>query len=197
MPQPREDPALGDLHRDFDFGVVALLGRSRRQNGRRVVSRPLFVRPLEDRLVTAGVASGCAWRYSRCRSSSVTPVRRSSVWIQAGSGSGRVTRPTIFGPYSRCSRASSVRPSSVSHASPIPRARLMTDATAPALIPRLRAASRWLRCKCHFRRKISRMCRMGRRSVAITLSAEPCRKRGDGKTTPCIAPGALSRRTPE
>ena len=49
----------------------------------------------------------------------------------------------------------------------------MTDATAPGLIPRLRAVSRWLRFKRHFRRRISRMCRMGSRSVAITLSAEP------------------------
>src|SRR3989442_10536645 len=49
----------------------------------------------------------------------------------------------------------------------------MTDATAPGLIPRLRAVSRWLRCRRHFRRRISRMCRMGSRSVAITLLAEP------------------------
>ena len=49
----------------------------------------------------------------------------------------------------------------------------MTDATTPGLIPRLRAVSRWLRFKHHFRRRISRMCRMGSRSVAITLSAEP------------------------
>jgi hypothetical protein len=47
------------------------------------------------------------------------------------------------------------------------------NATAPGLIPRLRAVSRWLRCKRHFRRRISRMCRMGSRSVAITPSVEP------------------------
>ena len=57
--------------------------------------------------------------------------------------------------------------------SPIAVARLMTDATAPGLIPRLRAVSRWLRFKRHFSRRISRMCRMGSRSVAITLPAEP------------------------
>ena len=53
MAQPREDPALGDLDGHFDFGFVARFRRSRRQNRRRVVRRPLFVRPLEDRFVAA------------------------------------------------------------------------------------------------------------------------------------------------
>jgi hypothetical protein len=72
------------------------------------------------------------------------------------------------------SRAPSLSPSSASQVSPIALARLRTDATPPALIPRLRAVSRWLRRKCHFRPKISRLCRMGSRSVAITFSAERC-----------------------
>ena len=48
-------------------------------------------------------------------------------------------------------------------------ARLITEATAPGLMPRLRAVSRWLRRKVHFSRRISRMFRMGSRSVAIAL----------------------------
>jgi hypothetical protein len=77
----------------------------------------------------------------------VTPPRRSSVWIQVGSGSGRATALASFGPYRRCSSASSLSPSSASTVSPMSVARLSTEATAPALIPRLRAASRWLRFK--------------------------------------------------
>jgi hypothetical protein len=114
------------------------------------------------------------------------------VWTHAGSGSGRAARPVTFGPYSRCSRSSSVNASSASHVNPIAVARLITDATAPGLLCRLRAVSRWLRFKSHFSRRISRICRMGSRSVAITLSAEPVfDKNSDGKTTPSVAPAAL------
>ena len=37
--QPREDPALGDLHGDLDLGLVARLRRARRQDRRPVVRR--------------------------------------------------------------------------------------------------------------------------------------------------------------
>ena len=45
--QPRENPALGDLDGDFDFRFVARLRRSRRDDRRAVVPRPVRVGPLE------------------------------------------------------------------------------------------------------------------------------------------------------
>ena len=60
-----------------------------------------------------------------------------------------------------------------------------------------RAASRWLRLKPHFSRRISRMCRMGSRSVAITLSAEPqSAKTAMVKRRPVSLRGTLSRSQP-
>jgi len=83
---------------------------------------------------------------------------------------------------SRCSRASSESPSTSGHVRPVSRARVTTDATAPRLTLRLCATSRWLRCAAHLSRRIYRIFRMSRRSVAIA----PFLKRADGNAD---APG--------
>ena len=51
VPQPRENPAFGDLHGDFDLRLVAGLRRSRGDDRRPVVPRPLRIRPLDPRLI--------------------------------------------------------------------------------------------------------------------------------------------------
>ena len=55
MPQPRENPALGDLDGDFDLRLVARFRRSRRDDRRAVVPRPVRVRPLDRRLIPARI----------------------------------------------------------------------------------------------------------------------------------------------
>ena len=72
----------------------------------------------------------------------MTPGRRSSVCIQTRSGPGRATVSASFGPYSVRSSASSLSAPTASQVSAIALARVTTEATAPALIPRLRAVSR-------------------------------------------------------
>ena len=62
--------------------------------------------------------------------------------IQTRSGPGRATVSANFGPYNVRSKASSLSVPTVSQVSPVAFARVTTDATAPALIPRLRAVSR-------------------------------------------------------
>ena len=53
-----------------------------------------------------------------------------------------------------------------------------TDATAPGLTPRLLAVSRWLRGAARFSRRISRIFRIGTRSVAIRSLTPPWDKGG-------------------
>ena len=57
MPEPREDPALRHLDADFRLRFITRLGRSRGDDRRAVVCRPLFVGALEDRFVAARVAN--------------------------------------------------------------------------------------------------------------------------------------------
>src|SRR5262245_13388359 len=54
----REDPALSDEHACLDLRLVSRARRSRRQNRRRVVVRPLLVRALDGRLVAARYNAG-------------------------------------------------------------------------------------------------------------------------------------------
>ncbi len=92
------------------------------------------------------------------------------ITMTTGSGNDRAADSGSFGPHSASSSWSSVRSVTASHVRPVCVARLTTDATPPALTPTLRAVSRWLRCRVHFSRRISRICRMGSRSVAIGCS---------------------------
>jgi hypothetical protein len=64
------------------------------------------------------------------------------VCILTKSGPGRATVSASFGPYSVRSNASSLSPTTVSQVSAMAFARVTTEATVPALIPRLRAVSR-------------------------------------------------------
>jgi hypothetical protein len=56
MPEPGEDPALGDLDADFRLGFVPRFRRSRRQNRGLVVRGPLGVRALQNRFIAAEIA---------------------------------------------------------------------------------------------------------------------------------------------
>ena len=88
--------------------------------------------------------------------------------VQVGAvGDGAVVGGRAWGPYTRASSTSSVRASTWAQSSPAARARSTVSPTAPLLIPRLRATSRWLRPRLHFCRRISRVWRMDSRSVAI------------------------------
>ena len=51
MAQDREDPPLGDLHTDFDFGFVFRVGCARRQHDGATVAREVGRRPVDLRLV--------------------------------------------------------------------------------------------------------------------------------------------------
>ena len=55
VPQPRENPAFGDLDGDFDLRLVARLRRSRGDDRRPVVPRPVRIRPLDRRLIPARI----------------------------------------------------------------------------------------------------------------------------------------------
>ena len=61
---------------------------------------------------------------------------------------------------------------------------LATAATAPGLTPRLRAVSRWLRSATHFSRRISRIFRIGTRSVAIRSLSPPWDKGANRRAGP-------------
>ena len=52
--QAREDPALDDLHPDFDLGLVARMRRARRQHRHVVVVAELLDQAVHDRLVAVG-----------------------------------------------------------------------------------------------------------------------------------------------
>ena len=83
----------------------------------------------------------------------MTPGFLRSVWIQIGSGSGRRCWATVV-PY------------------PASRARCSATDTAPTLMPRLAATSRWLRPTAHLSLRISRILRMDSRSVSILAPLE-------------------------
>ena len=55
MPQPRQDPAFGDLDGDLDLGFVPRLRRTRGHDGRTVVTRPVRIGPLDRGLIPAWI----------------------------------------------------------------------------------------------------------------------------------------------
>jgi hypothetical protein len=93
------------------------------------------------------------------------------------------------GPYNVRSKASSLNASIASHVSAFARARLTADATAPGLTPNLRATSRWLRWATHVSRRISRIFRIGTRSVAIRSLSPPWDKKRIVESMPSVAHG--------
>jgi hypothetical protein len=92
-------------------------------------------------------------------------------------------------PYNVRSKASSLNPSTAAQVSAVARARPTTDVTAPGLTPRLLAVSRWLRCATDFSRRISRIFRIGTRSVAIRSLTPPWDKERIVEPMPSVAHG--------
>ena len=56
--QPGQDPALRDLHRDLNFGLVLWASRPRRQDGGAVMAGHLGIGAVEAGIVAIGVGHG-------------------------------------------------------------------------------------------------------------------------------------------